>query len=207
MRNAIRRRPARRACGAVTVEHRTQREPREAHADIGQECAAGGKSSVHGSTQCNEVIVIEQRANKLRACGGGRTAGNLAPGVECPGTCRDFGIAGGDAGNQQPCAVDESAFVGGRLRDPCSNLYRRVLNEGAVREGERLLRDDALVAAIAFLDGGLVERGEEAVSFVVRVEKIKAPAFGIILLRRRDRWPPSVTSSSPESASMESRTT
>ena len=99
-----------------------------------------------------------------------------------------------------------SSSVGCRPASSRQSLRDRlggIEHQPAVGQRQRLLRDDALFAAITFLDERFVERRQEQIAFVVRVEEVQAAP-------RRDRpgWPdgtggpPRVGSSVPAKARM-----
>lgn len=50
-----------------------------------------------------------------------------------------------------------------------------------------MLREDALIAAIAFFDEGRIERGEEEVAIVVGMEEVEATSGGLGLFGGWDR--------------------
>lgn len=140
------------------------------------------------SPQRHEIIVIEQDADELCAGGGVVCAGQGAPCGEGTGGGGELGFAGGDGEELQPRCADEGGFFGRGFCDAGGDFFRGGVDEGAVAHGERLLRDDALVAAVAVLHIGGVERGEKAVLFDVGVEEVEAAAAGVFLRGWRDGW-------------------
>src|SRR5262249_26513245 len=70
-------------------------------------------------------------------------------------------------------------------RQTVRNPLRGVEDDRAVGQGQRLLRDDALVAPVSSRQGSLVEGSQKLVPLVVGVEKVDTATVGVRLTRHR----------------------
>ena len=130
--------------------------------------------------------MIDEGEDEARSGGLRGGVWEMIPGVEGGEGGGEFGGVRGEAEEEAEGMGDESGVIWvGELEGDFGGSF---LGEAAIGEGESLLGDNALFASVAFFDGGIIESGEEEILLIIGVKKVEAPAEGLVLFGRGNRW-------------------
>src|SRR5262245_16904906 len=143
-----------------------------------------GRSSWHSSAYRDKIVVIQQRVDQVRPSTqyGARllVTGQCLP--LCQGPLALHLLVRGRTRPEDDLkrGTDELGISGlpEPVRQPACDLLRRRQGELTVLQRERLLRDDALGAAVALKHIRIVEHRQEAIVLVVGGEEVEAAPQG-----------------------------